>query len=96
MGALKIASPEFTTRRQLAKRFGGIMRSSNLEKPDSWCEGADRGAVRTALTMPWSSRQTRGQTSRIETPRRAMYDRARADAVRAWLLPLCSGNQHRG
>src|SRR5271157_2034470 len=55
IGALKIASPDFTAMRQLAMRFRGILRSKDLQKFDVWLNDAQQSGIyaihRFARTM---------------------------------------------
>jgi len=52
----------------------------------------DIGAVRNAMTTPWSNGQTEGQINRLKTLKRAMYGRAHVELLRARMLPL--GAEH--
>ncbi len=40
------------------------------------------------MTEPWSNGQTEGQINKLKTLKRAMYDRAGVELLRARLLPL--------
>ena len=48
--------------------------------------GQDGDAVRSALTLPWSSGQAEGQITRLKLLKRAMYGRANLDLLRRQLL----------
>lgn len=48
--------------------------------------GQDRDAVRSALTLPWSSGQAEGQITRLKLLKRAMYGRANLDLLRRRFL----------
>jgi transposase len=48
----------------------------------------DIDAVRNAITERWSNGQTEGQINRLKTLKRAMYDRAGPELLRARMLPL--------
>ena len=54
----------------------------------------DVDAVTNALTEGWSNGQTEGHINRLKTLKRAMYGRAGAELLRAWMLPLHSPIQH--
>ena len=45
------------------------------------------GAVRKAVTEPWSNAQTEGQISRLKAMKRAMSGRAGVALLRARMLP---------
>ena len=101
--ALKAASPEFATMRQLAMGFRGILRGGDIKKLDGWLDDArrsgiygmqrrrlkrDRDAVRNALATRWTNGQTEGQINRLKMLKRAMYGRAGPELLRARMLPL--------
>ena len=48
--------------------------------------GQDGDAVRSALTLPWSSGQAEGQITRLKLLKRAMYGRANLDLLRRRFL----------
>jgi Transposase len=48
----------------------------------------DLTAVRNAITETWSNGQTEGQINRQKMLKRAMYDRAGVDLLRARMIPL--------
>jgi transposase len=48
--------------------------------------GQDRDAVRSALTLPWSSGQAEGQITRLKLLKRAMYGRANLDLLKRRFL----------
>ena len=43
--ALKVASPEFASMRQLAMRFRGILKGSAVQKLSGWCDDAGRSGI---------------------------------------------------
>jgi transposase len=43
--ALKAASPEFASTRQLAMRFRGILKGGAVQKLDRWCDDAERSGI---------------------------------------------------
>ncbi len=47
----------------------------------------DLDAIKNAVTELWSNGQTEGQVNRLKTLKRAMYDRAGAELLRARMLP---------
>jgi transposase len=55
----------------------------------------DLDAVRNGVTERWSNGQTEGQISRLKTLKRAMHGRAGIDLLRARMLPLEAGIEHR-
>ncbi len=48
----------------------------------------DYDAVKNAIEMPWSNGQAEGQINRLKTLKRAMYDRAGPELLRARMLPF--------
>ena len=46
----------------------------------------DQGAVKAALTEPWSNGQTEGQNTKLKLVKRQMYGRAGLDLLKARLL----------
>ena len=51
----------------------------------------DLVAVRNAISEPWSNGQTEGQINRLKTLKRAMYERAGAELLRARMFLLQAG-----
>jgi transposase len=94
-------SPALATVRDLARRFGALVRSRTDEALGPWLTEAagselssfaaglrqDEAAVRAALTLPWSSGQIEGQVTRLKLVKRQGYGRAKLDLLRARLLP---------
>jgi transposase len=62
--------------------------ASGVEDLRRWADGllADEGAVRNALSSPWSNGQVEGQVNRLKTIKRQMYGRAKFDLLRARVL----------
>ncbi|TXN34583.1 transposase, partial [Methylobacterium sp. WL7] len=52
--------------------------------------GQDRDAVRSALTLPWSSGQAEGQITRLKLLKRAMYGRTRCGCKRCSCQIRCA------
>ena len=46
----------------------------------------DEGAVKAALSMPWSNGQTEGQVNKLKLIKRQMYGRASFDLLRRRVL----------
>ena len=94
-------SPALATVRDLALRFGTLVRSRTDEALGPWLAEAaaselspfaaglrqDEAAVRAALALPWSSGQTEGQVTRLKLVKRQAYGRAKLDLLKARLLP---------
>ncbi len=93
-------SPALATVRDLAQRFGAMIRARSADALTPWVADADnselhgfaaglRGdeqAVRAALTLPWSSGQVEGQITRLKLVKRQGYGRAKLDLLRARLI----------
>lgn len=93
-------SPALTTVRDLAGRFGVMVRSHGADALAPWLAEAagselrafaaglrqDGSAVRAALLLPWSSGQVEGQVARLKLVKRQGYGRAKLDLLRARLL----------
>ena len=47
---------------------------------------SDIGAVRVALSLPWSNGPAEGQVNRLKTIKRHMYGRAKFDLLRSRVL----------
>jgi transposase len=86
--------------RDLALRFGAIVRNHNIGDLGRWMADAagsdmssfasgiqqDEAAIRAALQLPWSNGQTEGQITRLKLIKRQMYGRAKHDLLRARVL----------
>ena len=93
-------SPALAIVRDLAIRFGALVRSQTDEALDPWLAEAtgselssfaaglrqDEAAIRAALTLPWSSGQTEGQVTRLKLVKRQGYGRAKLDLLKARML----------
>ena len=81
---LLVLSPALAIVRDLARRFGALVRSRTDEALSSWMTRAanselgsfaaglrqDEAAVRAALTLPWSSGEVEGQGTRLKRVKR--------------------------
>ena len=93
-------SPMLATVRDLAQRFGALVRAHSVDALTPWWANAenselrgfaaglrqDEQAVRAALTLPWSSGQVEGQVTRLKLVKRQGYGRAKLDLLRARLV----------
>ncbi len=93
-------SPALATVRDLAQRFGALVRARTADALTPWLVEAessdlrgfatglrqDEQAVRAALTLPWSSGQVEGQVTRLKLVKRQMYGRGKIDLLRARLV----------
>ncbi len=93
-------SPALAAARELALRFGALVRARSADALTPWLANAegsalhgvaaglrqDEQAVRAALTLPWSSGQVEGQVTRIKLIKRQDYGRAKLDLLRARLV----------
>jgi len=93
-------SPALATVRDLARRFGALVRTHSADALTPWLADAEnselRGfaaglrqneqAVRAALVLPWSSGQVEGQVNRLKLVKRQGYGRAKLDLLRARLV----------
>jgi len=93
-------SPALATVRDLAQRFGALVRTRSADALTPWLADADAGdlrgfaaglhqdeqAVRAALLLPWSSGQVEGQVNRLKLIKRQGYGRAGLDLLRARLI----------
>jgi len=93
-------SPMLATVRDLAQRFGVLVRAPAADALTPWLADAenselrgfaaglrqDEQAVRAALTLPWSSGQVEGQVNRLKLVKRQGYGRAKLDLLRARLV----------
>ena len=95
-----LLSPALATVRDLAQRFGALVRTHSADALAPWLADADnselRGfaaglrhdeqAVRAALALPWSNGQVEGQVTRLKLVKRQGYGRAKLDLLRARLV----------
>ncbi len=93
-------SPALAVARDLALRFGALVRARSADALTPWLADAgsselqgfaaglrqDEQAVRAALTLPWSSGQVEGQVTRLKLVKRQSYGRAKLDLLRARLV----------
>ena len=93
-------SPELAAARDLALRFGALVRARSPDALTPWLADAanselhgfaaglrqDEQAVRAALTLPWSSGQVEGQITHLKLVKRQSYGRAKLDLLRARLI----------
>ena len=93
-------SPELAALRDLALRFGALVRARPADALTPWLADAesselhglatglrqDEQAVRAALTLPWSSGQVEGQITHLKLVKRQSYGRAKLDLLRARLV----------
>ena len=93
-------SPALAAARDLALRFGALVRACSVDALTPWLADAedselrgfaaglrqDEQAVRAALTLPWSSGQVEGQVTRLKLVKRQGYGRAKLDLLRARLV----------
>ncbi len=97
---LLMLSPALATVRDLARRFGALVRARTAEALAPWLAEAadselgslaaglrqDELAVRAALDLPWSSGPVEGQVTRLKLIKRQGYGRAKLDLLRARIL----------
>jgi len=97
---LLLLSPALATARDLAQRFGALVRTHSADAFTPWLADAenselrgfaaglrqDEQAVRAALLLPWSSGQVEGQVNRLKLVKRQGYGRAKLDLLRARLV----------
>lgn len=93
-------SPALAAVRDLAQRFGALVRTHSADALTSWLTDTDHSelhgfaaglrqdeqAVRAALTLPWSNGQVEGQVTRLKLVKRQGYGRAKLDLLRARLV----------
>ena len=93
-------SPTLAMVRNLAQRFGALVRARAVDALTPWLTEAgssdlrgfaaglrqDEQAVRAALTLSWSSGQVEGQVTRLKLVKRQGYGRAKLDLLRARLI----------
>ena len=97
---LVAVSPALAAARDLAQRFGALVRARSADALTPCLADAgnselrgfaaglrqDEQAVRAALTLPWSSGQVEGQVTRLKLVKRQGYGRAKLDLLRARLI----------
>jgi len=100
VGRLLAASPALAMVRNLAQRFGALVRAHAADALTPWLADAenselrgfaaglrqDEQAVRAALVLLWSSGQVEGQVTRLKLVKRQGYGRAKLDLLRARLI----------
>ena len=93
-------SPALAASRDLALRFGALVRARSADALTPWLADTenselrgfaaglrqDEQAMRAALTLPWSSGQVEGQVTRLKLVKRQGYGRAKLDLLRARLV----------
>ncbi len=93
-------SPALAVARDLAQRFGALVRTHSADALTPWLADAqnsemrgfaaglrqDEQAVRAAMMLPWSSGQVEGQVNRLKLVKRQGYGRAKLDLLRARLV----------
>ncbi len=93
-------SPALAMVRDLAQRFGAMVRAHVADALTPWLTEAenselrgfaaglrqDEQAVRAALLLPWSSGQVEGQVTRLKLVKRQGYGRAKLDLLRARMI----------
>ena len=93
-------SPALATVRDLARRFGTLIRARDADALAPWLAGAatselasfaaglrqDEQAVWAALLLPWSSGPVEGHVTRLKLVKRQAYGRAKLDLLRARLI----------
>ena len=97
---LLLLSPALAAARDLAQRFGALVRTHSADALTPWLADAENGelrgfaaglrqdeqAVGAALALPWSSGQVEGQVTRLKLVKRQGYGRAKLDLLRARLI----------
>jgi transposase len=98
--ALLANSEGLTTVIELARAFSTMVRRQQAARLDGWLAAAketalagfadglvrDLAAIRTALSLPWSTGPVEGQISRLKTIKRTMCGRAKFDLLRHRVL----------
>ena len=98
--ALIARSPELDGLISVAREFSGMVRRQQADRLDGWLDAAKRSAlagfaggimrdlaaVRSALSLPWSTGPVEGQISRLKTIKRAMCGRAGFELLRQRIL----------
>ena len=98
--ALLASSEGLTTVIELARAFSTMVRRQQADRLDGWLAAAretalarfadglvrDLAAIRTALSLPWSTGPVEGQISRLKTIKRTMCGRAKFDLLRHRVL----------
>lgn len=76
------------TGRQHLEAWLKAAETSHLPEFESFAAGVrqDQAAILAGLTLPWSSGQTEGQTTRLKLLKRSMYGRAKFDLLRLRVL----------
>lgn len=100
VAAIEQGTPTLVDARALIERFQSIVRRKAVTDLDPWLRDAepsliasfargiakDLGAVRAAVTEPWSNGQTEGHVNRLKLVKRQMYGRAKLDLLEARLI----------
>ncbi len=98
--ALLVRSKGLTRVIELARAFSIMVRRQQANRLDDWLAAAketalagfadglvrDLAAIRTALSLPWSTGPVEGQISRLKTIKRTMCGRAKFDLLRHRVL----------
>jgi len=93
-------SPALAAARDLALRFGALVRARSADTLTPWLADAgnselhgfaaglrqDEQAVRAAMMLPWSSGQVEGQVTRLKLVKHQGYGRAKLDLLKARLV----------
>jgi transposase len=93
-------APELQTAGELARRFAALIRGDDELALEKWIADAagtemdalakgirrDIGAVKAAITYPWSTSPVEGRINRLKTLKRQMYGRAGCQLLRSRLL----------
>jgi len=97
---LREAAPEVRAAADLINAFGRLIRGDDAGALDAWLEQAattalrgfaeglrgDHGAVRAAITEPWSNGPVEGHVNRLKLIKRQMFGRAKFDLLRQRVL----------
>ncbi|MBP2230417.1 transposase [Azospirillum agricola] len=100
--ALLIRSEGLTRAIELARAFSTMVRRQQAGRLDEWLAAAketalagfadglarDLAAIRTALSLPWSTGPVEGKISRLKTIKRTMCGRAKFDLLRQRVLEV--------
>jgi len=100
VAAVEAGAPGLADVRILVERFGAMIRKKAVADLNGWIEQArtsliaplargvakDAGAVRAAITEPWSNGHTEGQINRLKLIKRQMYGRTKLDLLEARLI----------
>ena len=93
-------TPELLVAGELARRFAALIRGDDETALEKWIADAtgteldafakgirrDIGAVKAAITYPWSTSPVEGRINRLKTLKRQMYGRAGYELLRSRLL----------